>query len=276
MKKLLVSGFLVVVLTVTAVPVAAAEFSKADNPSNVSISIDGSAPSRSIYSMILQSTTYVSIRDFAEAMGAASVTWDDGIATVSAPGLYITAKVGDKYVVANGRYLFVPHACIQVNKRVMVPVRVLAKAFDAEINWDDATRTVYIKSGTGAIVPGSVYYDSTDLYWLSRIINAEARGECLEGKIAVGAVVMNRVNTPGFPKTVYDVIFDKAHGVQFTPAYNGAIKKTPSEECVIAAKIVLDGGNTAGESLYFSSTTKCWAAKARPYETTIGNHTFYA
>jgi N-acetylmuramoyl-L-alanine amidase len=91
----------------------------------------------------------------------------------------------------------------------------------------------------------------------------------------VGGVIINRIASPIFPDTVYDVLFDRRYGIQFTPAYSGAIYCTPTEECVIAAKIALDGGNTAGDALYFASTTHCWAARSRPFEMEIGNHYFY-
>jgi N-acetylmuramoyl-L-alanine amidase len=152
----------------------------------------------------------------------------------------------------------------------------MCKAFDAAVEWDSAASSIIITKGSGAIIPSSVFYDETDLYWMSHIIYAEAGCESFAGKIAVGGVVMNRINSPEFPDTVYSVVFDKRYGVQFTPAYSGAIYNKPSEECVIAAKIALDGGSTAGESLYFAATTHCWAGRNRPYAMTIGNHNFYA
>jgi N-acetylmuramoyl-L-alanine amidase len=199
-----------------------------------------------------------------------------GTATVTAPNLSLAATVGNIYLVANGRYLFIPDSCRLVNGHVMVPIRAMARAFNAAVNWNDDTRIVSVTKGSGAITPGSVFYDKTDLYWMSRIIFAEARGESLKGKIAVGGVIMNRIASPLFPDTVYDVIFDKHYGVQFTPAYSGAIYNTPSEECIIAAKVALDGGNTAGSSLYFAATTHCWAGRSRPFAMTIGHHYFYA
>lgn len=257
-------------------PVIAADMIPEAPPVDVTITIDGKPAEFSVPSFILNSATYVSIREFSAAMGADSVVWENGAVTVTAPALYLTAKVGDMYLVANDRYLFVPDKCLMVNGSVMVPVRVLAKAFDAAVSWDGEARAVNILKGSGAIVPGSDFYDKTDLYWMSRIISAEARGESFAGKIAVGGVVMNRLKSPDFPKTIYDIIFDKRYGIQFTPAYTGAIYHTPSEECIIAAKIALDGGNTAGDSLYFAATTRCWAGRSRPYTMTIGNHYFYA
>jgi len=98
----------------------------------------------------------------------------------------------------------------------------------------------------------------------------------LEGKIAVGNVVLNRVKSPTFPNSVRDVIFQRW---QFTPAENGTIYLEPNAESVIAAKLCLDGANTAGDSLYFVNpltSPNSWASRYRPYVATIGAHAFYA
>ncbi|MEL4106830.1 cell wall hydrolase [Oscillospiraceae bacterium WX1] len=275
-KHLLVSGILILTL-LTSMSLASAEVITPDTqPERAAFYIDGQPTQLGTDPFVVGSTTYVSVRAFSEAMGADSVTWDSGTATVTAPGLTLKATAGSIYLEANGRYLFVPKGCFVISNSLMAPVRVLAKAFDATVSWDAATQAVFITKGTGAIKPGSEFYDETDLKWLSRIINAEARGESMTGKIAVGGVIMNRVASSKFPNTIHDVIFDRRNGVQFTPAYSGAIYNTPSAESIIAAKIVLDGGNTAGNALYFASTKNCWAAKTRPYAMTIGNHTFYA
>ncbi|MEI3102536.1 MAG: cell wall hydrolase, partial [Oscillospiraceae bacterium] len=56
-------------------------------------------------------------------------------------------------------------------------------------------------------------YPSEELFWLSQIIHAEAWQQPLAGQIGVGNVVMNRVNSPDFPSTVFDVIFDMDHNI---------------------------------------------------------------
>ena len=275
-KHLLLSGLILLALTAIT-PVALAADVNPDTPaSDVFIVIDGQSAELHVPLFVQNSTTYVSIRDFSASMGAGDYTQDNDTATVTTPNLTITASAGNIFLEANGRYLFVPETCRQQNGNIMVPVRVLAKAFDASILWEGETRTICVTKGSGAITPSSSFYGDKDLYWMSRIISAEARGEPLAGKIAVGSVIMNRLASPEFPKTVYDVIFDQQYGVQFTPAYSGAIYNTPSEECIIAAKIALDGGNTAGSSLYFAATPYCWAGRNRPMAMTIGNHFFYA
>ena len=277
-KRILLSGLLVLVLLATLMPLALATGTDTDSqPEAVPVYIDGQPADLGAASFIWDGTTYVSLRGFSMAMGAENVSWNNGTATVYAPNLTITANAGNLYLVANDRYLFVPDGCVLQSDCMMVPVRVLAEAFDAYIAWNEEEQAVYVAKGTGAIQPGSTFYDETDVYWMSRIISAEARGESFVGKIAVGTVVMNRIASAEFPNSVYDVVFDRRYGVQFTPAYSGAIYNNPNEECVIAAKIALDGGNTAGDSLYFSSSSMgCWAARNRPFAMTIGHHSFYA
>ena len=128
----------------------------------------------------------------------------------------------------------------------------------------------------GPIASGDSFYNSTDLYWLSRIIYAESGNQSLEGKIAVGNVVLNRVASSLFPNSVYDVIFQRN---QFTPASSGSINREPSEDAVIAAKLCLDGANTADNALYFvnpKASPNSWASRNCTYVATIGAHAFFA
>ena len=117
-----------------------------------------------------------------------------------------------------------------------------------------------------------------DLYWLSRIISAESRGEPLLGQIAVGNVILNRVADASYPNSVKEVIFDRTHGVQFTPTVNGAIHQEPEPCSVLAAALALNGANIVGDSLYFFSPAQSagnWITANRPYYTTIGGHQFH-
>ena len=103
-----------------------------------------------------------------------------------------------------------------------MPVRVLAEALGATVDWNPATGVVSVNGG-GSATTQPDYNREDKLYWLSRIISAESRGEPLEGQIAVGNVVLNRVDSPDFPDTIYGVIFDDRWGGQFTPVRNGTI-----------------------------------------------------
>ena len=122
-------------------------------------------------------------------------------------------------------------------------------------------------------------YNSDDLYWLSRIIHAEAGGEPYNGKVAVGNVILNRVNSKNFPNTIYGVIFEYFGSIpQFEPVHNGTIYNTPSEDSIKAAKEALSGSKPVGSSIYFFNPSKAqgtWIVKNNTYVTTIAGHAFY-
>ena len=239
--------------------------------------VDGAALETGTY--VYQETTYVPLRTVTEALRPdAEVVWEDGQAVARAEGLDLSAQPGAAYIEANGRALYVPAGVHVIQGTTLVPVRVLAEALDAQVDWDSSTGTVTVTSGSGAITPAGLHYDETDLYWLSRIISAESRGEPFLGQIAVGNVILNRVASPDFPDSIYEVIFDRRWGGQFTPASSGTIYDTPSESSILAAKLCLEGADAAGESLYFLAPAlagNLWTMEERTHVTTIGSHWFY-
>lgn len=231
-------------------------------------------------SFLYKSTTYVGIREYSMFMGATGVDWNSAekTAVVKSDELTLSAKNGSTYVIANGRYLWAKDGIMIVDGTMYVPVRTMAKAFGCSVEWEQSTKTVYI-SGSEKLVSADKYYRADEVLWLSRIINAEAGNEPLNGKIAVGTVVLNRVASSQFPNTIYSVIFDTNCGVQFTPAANGTVYNTPNEESVIAAKLCLDGASISDRVLFFMNgriAQSTWISENRPYVMTIGNHDFFA
>lgn len=231
--------------------------------------VEGAAPS------VYEQTTYVSLRSVTMALRPdATITWEGDHAAVTAEGLSITVYPEKCYLVANGRYLYLPYGARFENNNTMLPVRVLAQALGAQVQWDHNDGNTYISSGTGSIVSGDEYYNADSLYWLSRIISAESGNQPLNGKIGVGNVILNRVKSSLFPNTVYDVIFQKN---QFSPAANGSIYKEPNAESVIAAKLCLDGAVVLSNALWFNrADCSSWASRNKSYVATIGAHSFYA
>lgn len=240
-----------------------------------SLSVNGVALGREAMTVLYYDTTYVSLRVVAEALdSSAVVTWSDGAARVQTKDTTLTARPGDQYVTINDEVVFVPRGVKMSQWRTLVPVRVLAQAFDASVYWSTQAGGVVMTNNDTK----SPSYSDDDLYWLSRIISAESRGEPMDGKIAVGNVVLNRVASPDFPNTIYGVIFDDRWGGQFEPVRNGTIYQTPTDESVEAAKRCLEGANIVGESLYFFAPALAqnfWVAQNREYVTTIGCHAFY-
>lgn len=245
--------------------------------SSVTVTVNGTAIETGFASQVLNNQTYVSYLPIVKALYPdATAVWVNGQAEVTAPGLKLCIKPDANYIVANGRYLYVPNGVKVEDTHILVPVRTLCQALGASVSWDAANSTALITSGTAPITSGDSFYDADDLYWLSRIIYAESGNQSLTGKIAVGNVVLNRVASSKFPNSVYDVIFQRN---QFTPASSGTINRTPSEESVIAAKLCLEGANTVGNALFFvnpKASPNSWAARNCTYVATIGSHAFFA
>jgi N-acetylmuramoyl-L-alanine amidase len=243
----------------------------------LSLTVDGAVRTGEAKAVLMGDTTYVSLRSVAAMLDEnVCVTWSDGVASVTTQQLNLTARPGEQYLQVNGRCLYIKDSVKLINGFTMVPIRVLAAAMGGTVDWVQNGEKVLLTTGDG--LPEAANYDENDLYWLSRIISAESRGEPLDGKIAVGNVVLNRVASEEFPDTVYGVIFDDRWGGQFTPAQNGTIYDEPTQESVVAAKLCLEGADTAGESLYFLApalTQNHWIMDNQTYVTTIGCHWFY-
>lgn len=271
MKKLLALALTLCLTFGLTVPVSATESNGLDIIVNDTVVVMDTPV------QIWNEVTYVSYWPIVQALYPDAVAvWENDRAMISASGLEMEIRPGWKYMIANDRYLYLPDGVRTGNGNLMVPVRTLASALGAEVSWDSINNNIVITAGYAPITSGSIAYQEDVLYWMSHIIHAEAGNQPLEGKIAVGNVVLNRVASPRFPNTVYEVIFQKG---QFTPASNGAIKRTPNEESIIAAKLCLDGANTVGNALYFlnpRTATSNWASRTRTFVATIGAHAFYA
>ena len=279
-KKIAVFALAVImIVSVIAPAVGAAGYQFPQGASPVNVTLNGRAVLEG-EAAIINSTTYVPVRSFSELMGADSISWNakTQTATVTKNGISTYITNGALYIGANGRYFFTVEKVLNINDRLFVPVRAIAKAFSVNVDWDNATRTVVLTSTGKALTSGDKYYNSTDLYWLSRIINAEASGESLIGMIAVGNVVLNRKESNQYPNTVYGVIFDRKGGTQFSPVSMGTIYRTPSQASIIAAKICLEGYSVDNKILFFMNpriATNNWISKNRPFAFTIGRHDFY-
>lgn len=113
-----------------------------------------------------------------------------------------------------------------------------------------------------------------DLTLLAAIIEIEA-GTNYEGGVAVGNVVLNRVNSSKFPNTISGVIYQRG---QFPGAHNGKLAKVlargPKSACVQAAQAALNGENYVGGRLYFNSQRSVNYNKIKDY-VLIGGNCFY-
>ncbi len=285
MKKLkrtcafVLSLVLVLSSAVLAIPVSAAEYAFPDGAAPVSIELDGKRVLDG-QAAIINSVTYVPVRAFSELMGADSITWNGKTqtATVKKDTLNIYITSGALYVGANGRYFFTVERVLNIGGRLFVPIRAISSVFSANVGWNAQTRTATVSTSGKTLVSGDKFYNSSDLYWLSRIISAEASGEPLAGQIAVGNVVLNRKASSQYPNTVYGVIFDRRGGTQFSPVSMGTIYNAPTQSSIIAAKICLEGYSVDNRILFFMNpriATSNWISNNRKFAFRIANHDFY-
>lgn len=191
-----------------------------------------------------------------------SVLMKDNNLTASTiyPGQILNVP-GKQYTVKSGDSIYL------IAKNNRISIYSLRKANNL---WVD-----YIYPGQVLLIPGSnnvqatvlktyygaIPYTDSDIDLLARLIYAEAQSEPYKAQVAVGAVVVNRVQSSAWPNTVRDVIYQRVNGYyQFTPVLNGWINKPASAQARQAAIDALKGYDpTNGAQFYFDdSTTNTW------------------
>ncbi len=221
----------------------------------------------------------IPVRAYFTALGA-TVSYNSSTKTmtVRANGLNLSLTDGGFVIYANDRpiFNFTPNI-VMSNGRMYASLSSLMKITGQRSAVSGGRIT--IDGVFSPLAPATRYYRDDEVFWLARIITAEARGESLIGQIAVGNVIMNRVSSPLYPNTIYGVIFDRKWGVQFSPILDGSIYNTPTYTATLAAKIILEGTRLSSDSLFFLNPVTAessWIVKSREYLYTIGGHDFYA
>jgi N-acetylmuramoyl-L-alanine amidase len=108
------------------------------------------------------------------------------------------------------------------------------------------------------------------------LIHAEAEGEPFIGKVAVGAVIMNRLKDPRFPNTISEIIFQPQ---QFSPVSDGRLFRITNadQDCIKAAEMAMSGADPTGGALFFYNPSKVsptnWI-RTREIVYLIGDHLF--
>ena len=115
---------------------------------------------------------------------------------------------------------------------------------------------------------------------LLRIVEAEAGGEDIIGKMLVANVIMIRVNSSRFPDTVTEVVYQKNHNgrAQFSPTVDGRMESVKvTLETEIAVLRALCGEDSSNGALYFRSKrlNSAWHDRALERVLVHGNHIFY-
>ena len=125
------------------------------------------------------------------------------------------------------------------------------------------------------IYSGTSSASNGDVYLLARLISAEARGEPYIGQVAVGAVVLNRIDHPSFPNSLSGVIYQSG---AFSCLYDGQFNQPVSDSAYRAAREALAGSDPTGGAIYYfnpATATSSWIW-SRPLLIVIGSHRFCA
>ena len=132
---------------------------------------------------------------------------------------------------------------------------------------------LYLGLGGSSTTASAGGYSSNDIYLLAKVIAAEARGENYTGQVAVGAVVLNRVDSSSFPDTIAGVVYQKG---AFSAVTDSNWSVSPDATSRKAAQDAINGWDPSGGALYYynpAKTSNRWI-RTRPVITQIGSHLF--
>ena len=218
------------------------------------------------------------------AAAGLSMSWseDNGTLTLSFPGAVLTGLKGSGYFEADGRYIYAPDGWLVKGDVLYLPSDAIERLSGVRVSVSAKRDRLELSTDKLAVISGGanyyeLNYDAELLYWLPQVINAEAKFEPLAGQIGVGNVVLNRLSSADFRDTIFEVIYDTEHTIQFEPISTGGIFQEPTEQATIAAYLCLEGYSTVDDCLYFVNPEfgSGWFDSSLELVDTIGHHNFY-
>lgn len=256
---------------------------RAADQAGVAVELNGEALTLDPPAFVFEGRTYVPLRGLFERLGA-TVAYEPGTRqiTITRGAHTIVLPMDSREAVVNGGVHALDEPPLVVNDRTYIPARFVAEALGDRVDWLSHRSTLSIWSvfayGTDAAGDGEpesrtpvVAYTEQELNLLTRLINAEAYDEPYEGMVAVGAVVVNRVLSPRWPSTIYDVIMQPG---QFAPVWNGHIDRPVRPEARLAALDALHGVDPSNGAIFFYNPRTARRIPGNEVIVTIGNHAF--
>ncbi|MEE0775543.1 MAG: cell wall hydrolase [Bacillota bacterium] len=178
------------------------------------------------------------------------------------------------YAVSNGDTLY----CLAQSYGLSVESIMTANGLTADRIYSG--QKIYLEGAASApedndsAADPSITLTEDELWMMAKMIYGEARGESYEGQVAVGAVIMNRIESPLFPNTMYGVLFQKN---QFSAVDDGQYYLTPNATAVAAAKDAARGVDPTHGSLFYWNPVKApnnAFLNSKEIVATIGGHVF--
>ncbi|GMQ60387.1 hypothetical protein AN1V17_47870 [Vallitalea sediminicola] len=226
----------------------------------------------------MNDTVYVPLRSVANALNA-EVLWDGDThkITINESDNKIELSTDSNIAYVNGEQYELDLAPPVVDDRTMVPIKFFGESMNCNVEWNQKLYTVEILREDIVIPATSVLnrgYTDEELILLAKIITVEVNYISFDAKIAVANVVINRKNNPEFPNTIKGVIYDKTYCVQFPPAHKASFaEKEPKTDCIIAAKMALEGVNNIDKCLFFNH--RPFKSKSKDFYKKIDTEYFY-
>lgn len=205
--------------------------------------------------------------------------WEDGYIPTGIAGVVSGVKETRH---AGGTVKRIGTSC----ERVVVGQRVKkVKEAAAEMNVSSSMENTVnnLDAQTITLAETPKLMSDTDYDTLLRIVEAEAGGEDIKGRVLVANVIMNRVNSENFPDTVTEVVWQYSNGVpQFSPTYDGRISEvTVSDDTKEAVKQALEGVDYSQGALFFIQRSEAEAHNVSWFDKDLkklfkyGVHDFY-
>ena len=165
-----------------------------------------------------------------------------------------------------------------------VPLAYTAKKIGLHIQYNSQLRAAVITTGndTNLMLVNAEQPSAEEMKWLYQITEAEAGGETYDGKVAVAASILNRVDHPDWPYSIIDTIFQVEYingrsYYQYSPVLDKRIYTvTPSQESKRAVQDAVNGSDPSLGAVVFYNPDKTdnkWV-RSRPTTVKIGNHMF--
>jgi N-acetylmuramoyl-L-alanine amidase len=149
--------------------------------------------------------------------------------------------------------------------------KVKASEEDCDL-YEEQISTVQVFSINNKTIP----ITDDDIYLMAQIVYAESRSEPYDGKVAVASVILNRLKSPAFPKSVEEVIKQKA---AFSCLRNGEIDVVPDKISYQAVLDALKGKDPTNNAVFFYNpkiATSTWMKQvSKKNVKPIGNHVFF-
>ncbi|WP_051287978.1 cell wall hydrolase [Alkalicoccus chagannorensis] len=239
-----------------------------------SISLNGNDYDLDVIPELDNERTYLPLRHAAELMHT-EVHWADGDITLTSVNRYEAAEGDSVESIASGLgvdaddFARLNQLDGSVSPGQMLRT-VIPTAVSNSLSYEPETASAEESEPQAQQEPA---LNESEVDLLARLIHQEARGQPYQGKVAVGNVVMNRVDSNRFPGTVSGVVNQSG---QFTPAMNGTINRAASQRSIEAAREALQGASPAGSALFFHNprVTNTSYFRNMSQVTVIGDHRF--